>query len=48
MNFDFSDIKPSVLNALIILATVTITVPLAKVVVNRFPIPGVTELINAI
>ena len=48
MEFDFSDIKPSVLNALTILLLIMITVPLAKYVLNRFPVPGLTDLVNAI
>lgn len=48
MEFDFSDVKPSVLNALTILLIVIITVPLAKWAVNRWPVPGLKDLINAV
>lgn len=48
MEFDMSDIKPTVLSALTVLLLVAITVPLAKYVVNRWPVPGLTDLVNAI
>ncbi len=48
MEFDFSDIRPGVFNALMILAIVTVTVPLAKAFVARYPIPGVSDLVNSI
>lgn len=48
MEFDLADIKPSVVTAITILLIVVITVPLAKWGLNRFPVPGLTELINAV
>ena len=48
MEFDMSNVKPTVLSALTILLIVAITVPLSKYLFNRFPVPGLTELINAI
>jgi hypothetical protein len=48
MEFDFSDIKPSVLNAITILLIVMITVPLAKWGLNKWPVPGLTQLVNAV
>ena len=48
MEFDLSNIKPSVLNALIILGIVIITVPMAKWFFNEHYVPGVTELVSAI
>lgn len=48
MEFDMSDIKPSVITAITILLIVVITVPLAKYLLNRFPVPGLTDLINAV
>lgn len=48
MELDFSDIKPGVLSALMVLLLVMITVPLAKYVFNRWPVPGITDLINAV
>lgn len=48
MEFDFSDIKPSVLNALTIALTVVIMIPLLKYTFNRWPVPGLTDLVNAV
>lgn len=48
MDFDFSDVKPGVFNALIIFFIVMITVPLGKVILNRWPVMGLTDLVNAI
>lgn len=48
MEIDMSNVKPSVLNAAIVLLLVMITVPTAKFVLNRWPIPGLTDLVNAI
>lgn len=46
--FDFADVKPSVVNALIIFMIVAVTVPLAKYIFNRYPVVGVTPLVNSI
>jgi hypothetical protein len=48
MEFDFSDIKPSVVTALTVLLLVMVTVPLAKYVLNRWPVPGLSDLVNAV
>ncbi len=48
MDFDFSNIKPTVISALIVLMIVLVTVPLAKFVFNRYPVPGLTDLVNAV
>ena len=45
---DMADIKPSLLSALTVLLMVIITVPLAKYVLARFYVPGLTELVGAI
>lgn len=45
---DVADIKPSVLSALTVFIMVAVTVPLAKYVFNRWPLPGVTPLVNSI
>jgi hypothetical protein len=45
---DMSNIKPTVLSALTVLLIVVITVPLAKVALNRWPVPGLTQLVNAV
>lgn len=45
---DFSDVKPSVLSWVIVgLMAITFIVA-AKYAVNRFPVPGVTDLVNAV
>jgi hypothetical protein len=48
MELDFSDIKPSVLNALTIALTVIIMIPLLKFVLNKWQVPGLTDLVNAV
>ena len=48
MEFEFADLKPSVMNAFLVLAIVIVMVPLAKAFVNRFPIPGISDLVNAV
>jgi hypothetical protein len=48
MEFDMSDIKPTVLSAVTILLIVAVMVPLSKFLLNRWPIPGLTDLVNAI
>lgn len=45
---DVADVKPSVLSALTVFMMVAITVPLAKYFFNRWPVPGVTALVNSI
>lgn len=49
MELDFHDIKPSVFNALIILLTVMVVVPLARWGLNTYlPNSPFTTLINAV
>jgi uncharacterized protein (UPF0333 family) len=48
MDLDFADIKPSLLNAVVILCVVIVGVPLLKFAFNKFNVPGVTQLVNAI
>lgn len=48
LDFDMADIKPSVVNAVIVLLLVAITVPLAKWATTAIYIPGLTELIALI
>lgn len=45
---DMADVKPSIPSMLVILGVVIIMVPLAKVIFNRFPVPGLTSLVNAV
>jgi hypothetical protein len=48
MEIDMSNIKPTLLSALTVLLLVAVTVPLAKYALNRWHVPGLTELVNAI
>lgn len=45
---DMSNVKPTVLTAVTILLIVLITVPLAKWALNMYPVPGLTQLVNAV
>jgi len=45
--FDATEVRPTVLNALIITAIVLITIPLGKVLTQRMYVPGLTELFAA-
>lgn len=48
MNLDFADVKPSLFSWLIVgLMAVTFIVT-AKYLVNRYPVGGLTDLINAV
>ncbi len=48
MELDMSNIKPTVLSAITVFLLVMVTVPLAKWAFNRYPVPGLTDLVNAI
>lgn len=48
MELDMSNVKPTVVSAITILLIVMITVPLSKWLLNRYPVPGLTDLVNAI
>ncbi|MFA6198695.1 MAG: hypothetical protein WC734_06140 [Patescibacteria group bacterium] len=49
LGLDFSNVKPGIANAMIILAIVIIMVPLAKFIfIQKVYIPGVSELVSAI
>lgn len=41
---DFADIKPSIMNAIILLLMIMIIVPTAKYAFARWYIPGLSEL----
>lgn len=45
-DLDFADVRPSVVNALIITLTVVITINLLKFAMAKFPVPGLAPLIN--
>ena len=43
---DLADVKPSVVNALIITLTVVVTINLLKFAMSQWPIPGLAPLIQ--
>ncbi len=45
---DMADAKPTVLTALTVFLIIVITVPLAKFALNRWRVPGLTDLVNAV
>lgn len=48
MQLDMSNLKPTVLSAITVLLVVMVTVPLAKFALNKYRVPGLTDLINAV
>lgn len=48
MEIDMANIKPTVFAALTLLLMIMVIVPLAKFVLNRWRVPGLTDLINAV
>lgn len=48
INLDLADFKPSLYNVFMVFLAVLITVPVAKWAFNRWPVPGVTPLVNAL
>lgn len=48
MELDMSNIKPTVLSMITILLVVMVTVPLSKYVLNRWRVPGLTDLVNSV
>ncbi len=48
LEFDFSDVKPSVFNALLISLIVILTIPLWKWAMDRWPVPGLSQLVKAV
>lgn len=42
---DFADIRPSVVNALIITLTVIVTLNILKFAMVKFPVPGLAPLV---
>jgi hypothetical protein len=47
MKLDLAEIKPSVYNLVILTFMVVIGLNLAKWLLNKYPIPGLTDLVNA-
>lgn len=48
MNFDFADVKPSLPSLLMVTLMAIIGITLAKWAFNRWPVPGLTDLVNAV
>lgn len=47
MNLDFADVKPSVLSWLIVGLMAVTFIAFAKFVMAKYPIPGLSEVINS-
>jgi hypothetical protein len=45
---DMADVKPSIWSVVLIFLIVLLTVPAAKYAANKWPVPGLTDLVNAI
>lgn len=48
LSFDFADVKPNIHNLLIVGIMAVIFIGLAKWGLNKYPVKGLTELINAV
>lgn len=48
MNIDFAEVKPSLLNWAIVGLMAVLFIVFAKYILNRYPVTGLTELINAV
>lgn len=48
LKLDMAGVMPSLINALVILLIVAITVPAAKWALAKYPVPGLSDLVNAI
>lgn len=48
LKFDFADVKPSVVNFLIVGMMAALFIVLAKYAANRWHVPGLTPLVNMI
>jgi ABC-type glycerol-3-phosphate transport system permease component len=48
MNFDFADVKPDLKNLLTVTVMAIIGIVVLKYVFNRYPVTGLTELLNAV
>jgi riboflavin transporter FmnP len=48
MKLDFADVKPSLVSWVIVGLMASTFIVLAKWLVNKYPIPGVSEVINAV
>lgn len=48
MKLDFADVKPSILSLITVGLMAVIFISLAKFLLARYPVPGLTEVINAV
>jgi len=48
MNLDFADVKPSLLSWVIVGLMAVTFIVVAKWAVNKWKLPGITDLINAV
>lgn len=48
MELDFADVKPSVLNVVIVTLIVVVTIPLLKALMVRYPVPGLSNLVLSV
>lgn len=48
MEFEFADVKPNVHNLLIVTVMAIIGIALAKYAANKWPVAGLTDIINSV
>lgn len=48
LEFEMSDIKPTVLSLLFVFFAVVITVPVGKFILSKWKVPGLTDLVNSV
>lgn len=48
MTLDWADVKPSLTSLAVVTLLAIVGITLAKWAVNKVPVPGLTELINAV
>lgn len=48
MNLDFADVKPSIISWFLVGIMAATFIVALKMIVNKYPVPGLTELINAV
>jgi hypothetical protein len=48
MNLDMADVKPSVLSFLLVTVMAIVGIALAKFLLNKWPVKGLTPLVNSV
>lgn len=48
MKIDFAEVKPSILNWAIVGLMAVLFIAFAKFVLNKYPVSGLTDLINSV